>query len=96
MKFPGDDVQQLAEYRYRAVNGSPGEQQQFKVRVACGVEGRIEVRLDPLSSTAVAGVPVSNTGGRQTWTTETADVSGITGTYAVYLPVCLRDQSAMH
>ncbi|MGW0937801.1 carbohydrate-binding protein [Streptomyces sp. NPDC002666] len=91
MKFPGDDVQQLAEYRYRAVNGSPGEQQQFKVRVACGVEG-IAVRLAPLSSTAVAGVPVSNTGGRQTWTTETADVSGITGTYAVYL----RDQSAMH
>ncbi|MFF7791282.1 carbohydrate-binding protein [Streptomyces sp. NPDC007991] len=62
---------------------------QFKVRVASGaasgVNGVIEVRLDSLSSTPVASVPVSNTGGWQTWTTKTADLSGITGTHTVYL-----------
>ncbi|MFE2218878.1 carbohydrate-binding protein [Streptomyces canus] len=62
---------------------------QFTVRVASGaaggVSGRIEVRLDSLSSTPVGSITVENTGGWQTWTTKTADISGVTGTHTVYL-----------
>ncbi|WP_322725123.1 carbohydrate-binding protein [Streptomyces spongiae] len=53
---------------------------QFKARVASGaasgVSGRIEVRLDSRSSTPVGSITVENTGGWQTWTTKTADISG--------------------
>ena len=62
---------------------------QFTVRVASGaasgVSGRIEVRLDSLSSAPVGSVTVENTGGWQTWTTKTASISGVTGTHTVYL-----------
>lgn len=62
---------------------------QFAVRVAsgvaAGVSGRIEVRLDSLTSVPVGSVTVSNTGGWQTWITETAGISGVTGTHTVYL-----------
>jgi O-glycosyl hydrolase len=62
---------------------------QFTVRVASGaasgVSGKIEVRLDSLSSAPVGSVTVENTGGWQTWTTKTAGISGVTGTHTVYL-----------
>jgi glucosylceramidase len=76
-----------AEYP-EVVFGAQGATQ-FKVRVASGaasgVSGKIEVRLDSLSSSPVGSVTVSNTGGWQTWTTETAGISNITGTHTVYL-----------
>jgi hypothetical protein len=51
---------------------------------ASGVSGRIEVRLDSLSSAPVGSITVESTGGWQTWTTKTASLSGVTGTHTVY------------
>ncbi|ELP62804.1 carbohydrate binding module (family 6) [Streptomyces turgidiscabies Car8] len=50
-----------------------------------GVSGRIEVRLDSRTSTPVGTITVSDTGGWQTWTTQSAAISGVTGTHTVYL-----------
>jgi hypothetical protein len=62
---------------------------QFKIRVASGaasgISGAVEVRLDSRSSTPIASIPVTNTGGWQTWTTKSARLSGVTGTHTVYL-----------
>ncbi|MBT2523549.1 carbohydrate-binding protein [Arthrobacter sp. ISL-28] len=70
---------------------------QFQARVASGaasgVSGLIEVRLDSPSSTPVGSIPVSNTGGWQTWTTKTADITGVTGTHTVYITFS-SDQSS--
>lgn len=43
------------------------------------------MRFDSLSSKPVATLPVSDTGGWQTWTTATAPITGVTGTHTVYL-----------
>ncbi|MBT2555533.1 carbohydrate-binding protein [Arthrobacter sp. ISL-5] len=62
---------------------------QFQARVAsgagAGVTGLIEVRLDSPSSAPVGSIPVSNTGGWQTWTTKSTAITGITGTHTVYI-----------
>jgi hypothetical protein len=61
----------------------------FVARVASGassgVTGTVQVRLDSLTATPIASIPVSNTGGWQTWVTETAPMSAVTGTHTVYL-----------
>ncbi|ELP62803.1 carbohydrate-binding protein [Streptomyces turgidiscabies] len=61
----------------------------FKARVASGagsgVKGRIEVRIDSRTSDPVGSIEVTNTGGWQTWSTKSADISDVTGTHTVYL-----------
>lgn len=52
---------------------------------ASGVSGQVEVRLDSRSNAPIASIPVTNTGGWQTWTTKTAGITGVTGTHTVYL-----------
>ncbi|WP_151735257.1 carbohydrate-binding protein [Paenibacillus tengchongensis] len=58
----------------------------FQARVAsANAGGSIEIRLDSPSGTLVGTVPVTGTGGWQTWTTKTATLSGATGTHNLYL-----------
>ncbi|HWU47226.1 MAG TPA: carbohydrate-binding protein [Humibacter sp.] len=80
---PGD----WAEYP-EVMFGTQGATQ-FEARVASGaadgVSGLIEVRLDSPSNAPVGSIPVSNTGGWQTWVTKTGAISGVTGTHTVFL-----------
>jgi hypothetical protein len=57
-----------------------------KVRVASKYTGgTIELRLGSTTGTLIGTVSVPVTGGWQTWTTETVDVSGASGTQDLYL-----------
>ncbi|MDP9393100.1 MAG: carbohydrate-binding protein [Actinomycetota bacterium] len=62
------------------------------IRIASGAAstGNLEIRLDSLTNAPVATVPVSSTGGWQTWATRSAAMSTVTGTHKVYV----RAQSA--
>ncbi|MGC3959968.1 MAG: carbohydrate-binding protein [Verrucomicrobiota bacterium] len=58
----------------------------FYARVAsAGAGGNIELRLDSLAGTLVGACAVAPTGGWQTWTTVTANVSGAAGVHDLYL-----------
>lgn len=57
-------------------------------RIASGAtaSGTIQYRLDSASGPIIASVPVSNTGGWQTWTTASTNLSGpATGVHTVYM-----------
>jgi beta-glucosidase len=56
-------------------------------RIASGAAttGTIEYRLDSPTGPIVAGVPVANTGGWQSWTTTTAGAAGATGVHRLYV-----------
>ena len=58
-------------------------------RLASGsaASGTIEYRLDSTGGPLIASVPVSNTGGWQTWVSRTANIqgSGVTGVHRVHL-----------
>ncbi len=58
-----------------------------EARLASGASttGNVEVRLDSLSNDPVATIPVSNTGGWQTWVTRSAAMANVTGQHRVYL-----------
>ncbi len=62
---------------------------QFVARVAsgaaAGVSGLVEVRLDSRTSAPVGSFAIGNTGGWQSWRTEPANISGVTGIHDVYL-----------
>ena len=47
--------------------------------------GVIELRLDRIDGPIVASLPVSNTGGWETWQTKTTPVSNVAGTHDLYL-----------
>jgi len=68
--------------------GSPAPVQ-VTTRLASGasVSGTIEYRLDSTTGPVVATVPVSNTGGWQSWVSRTATVqpAGVTGVHRLYL-----------
>ena len=59
----------------------------FYARVAsgAGTSGRIEVRLDDLSSPPVGAFTVTDTGGWQTYRTVEADIEKVAGVHDVYL-----------
>ena len=58
----------------------------FQARVASATNGgNIEVRLDSITGTLVGTCAVSGTGGWQTWTTKTCNISGASGVHNVYL-----------
>ncbi|NDI36482.1 carbohydrate-binding protein [Chengkuizengella sediminis] len=56
------------------------------VRVATESEGgTIELRLDSLTGSLIGTVAISNTGGWQSWVTNTASISNTTGTHDLFL-----------
>jgi endoglucanase len=70
------------EYNQVDLNGATS----FSARMAsAGPGGTIEIFLDSTNGTMVGSVPVSPTGGWQTWTTVTANLGGASGYHNVYL-----------
>jgi glucuronoarabinoxylan endo-1,4-beta-xylanase len=58
----------------------------FQARVASATSGgNIEIRLDGITGALVGTCSVAGTGGWQTWTTRTCNVSGASGTHNLYL-----------
>jgi arabinoxylan arabinofuranohydrolase len=58
----------------------------FQARVASSTSGgNIEIRLNSATGTLVGTCSVAGTGGWQTWTTSTCNVSGASGTQILYL-----------
>ncbi|WP_312029646.1 carbohydrate-binding protein [Paenibacillus sedimenti] len=58
----------------------------FQARVASATNGgSIEVRLDSITGTLVGTCAVAGTGGWQTWTNKTCNISGVSGIHNVYL-----------
>lgn len=58
----------------------------FQARVASAANGgNIEVRLDSINGTLIGTCAVAGTGGWQTWTTKTCNISGASGIHNVYL-----------
>jgi len=71
-----------AEYNQVDLNGATT----FQARVAsAGAGGTISVYLDSPNGTLIGTCPVPVTGGWQSWTTVTANVSGASGFHNVYL-----------
>jgi hypothetical protein len=58
----------------------------FNARVAsAGSGGDIQVRLDSPTGTLIGTCVVPVTGGWQTWTTETCNITATSGTHTIYL-----------
>ncbi len=71
---------------FNNVNFGSNGASSFQARVACSTAGgSIEIRLDSPTGTLIGTVPVTGTGGWQTWVTKTGTLSGATGTHQVYL-----------
>jgi chitinase len=88
----GSDVGYIANgdyIQFNNVNFGTSAVNTFTARVAsgaaAGVTGNIVVHLDSLTGTTVATLPISPTGGWQTWQTLNAAMSATTGTHTVYL-----------
>jgi glucosylceramidase len=88
----GSDVGYIANgdyLQFNNVNFGTSALSTFTARVAsgaaAGVTGNIVVHLDSPTGTTVATMPISPTGGWQTWQTLNAAMSGVTGTHTVYL-----------
>lgn len=88
----GSDVGYIANgdyLQFNNVNFGTSAANGFSARVAsgaaAGVTGNVEVHLDSRTNPAVATIPISPTGGWQTWQTLTAAMSATTGIHTVYL-----------
>lgn len=58
----------------------------IKARVSSKLTGSIfEVHLDAIDGTMIAQLPVSNTGGNQTWVTDSANILATAGVHDIYL-----------
>jgi hypothetical protein len=71
----------------------PATKAKFRVASAAGVSGRVQVRLDAPDADPVGELSVSNTGGWQTWRTDVAALTPVTGTHTVYLTFTAPDDS---
>ena len=61
-------------------------QQSVKLRVASGnVGGTIEVRIDETDGEVIAQLPLNNTGGWQTWKSDSAAIISTSGTHDIFL-----------
>jgi beta-glucosidase len=67
--------------------GSPGPLSvTTRLASAAGITGTVQYRLDSTTGPIIASVPVSNTGGWQSWRSTTVNLSGAaTGTHTLYL-----------
>ncbi len=69
-------------YRRDFGNGATG----FSARVAsASAGGNIEIHLDSVDGPLIGTCPVTNTGGWQSWVTNTVDITGVSGIHDVYL-----------
>ncbi len=58
----------------------------FEARVASGTSGgNIEIRLDGINGSLIGTCPVKETGGWQSWTTVSCNVTDVKGTHDLYL-----------
>jgi hypothetical protein len=66
-----------------------------KLRLAsgAGITGRVEIRLDSRENAPVGEVGVTNTGGWQTWTTNTAALAPVTGVHTVFLTFTAQEDA---
>jgi hypothetical protein len=57
-----------------------------RIASAATITGTIQYRIDSTTGTVIASVPVSNTGGWQTWTSSTVNLTGAaTGVRTLYI-----------
>lgn len=56
-----------------------------RVASAAGISGHVEVRLDAVTNPPVARIPVSSTGGWQSWVTRSAAMTTTTGVHTVFV-----------
>ncbi|GAA2857236.1 hypothetical protein Acy02nite_66510 [Actinoplanes cyaneus] len=71
----------------------PATKAKFRVASAAGVSGRVQLRLDTPDADPVGELSVSNTGGWQTWRTDIAALTPVTGTHTVYVTFTAPDDS---
>ncbi|GAA4590914.1 hypothetical protein BJY16_000100 [Actinoplanes octamycinicus] len=71
----------------------PATKARFRVASGAAVSGRVQIRLDTLESEPIGQVSVSNTGGWQTWRTDTAALTPVTGTHTVFVTFAADDDS---
>ena len=88
----GQDIGLLAPGRWlsyeRASFGDTGATRvlvRFASGLSAGMTGQVEVRLDSLTNPPVGTVSVAGTGGWQSWTTVSANITRVTGVHIVYL-----------
>ncbi len=71
----------------------PAKKAKFRVASDAGVSGRVQIRLDTPDADPVGELSVSNTGGWQTWRTDVAALTPVTGTHTVYITFTASDDS---
>ena len=79
------DIEDGDWIRVRGIDFGARGAAQFQARVASATGGNIELRLDGLTGTLAGTCAVPVTGGAQTWTTATCDVTGAAGVHHLYL-----------
>lgn len=82
----GMDVYDIGNGSYikvKGVNFGSGAKS-FVARVAAAESGNIEIRLDSAAGPLVGSLPVSPTGGPDTWKTEMTNVTGATGVHDLF------------
>ena len=57
----------------------------MNARVAAAINSGLEIRLDSINNAPIATLQVQNTGGWQTWQTQSVSFSRVTGVHDVYL-----------
>ncbi|MFI5491380.1 carbohydrate-binding protein [Actinoplanes sp. NPDC051859] len=75
--------------QYDQVNFGTAPATRFTARVASevgdGVIGQLDIRIDSPSATPVGSLRISNTGGWQTWQSQTTITAPVTGLHTVFL-----------
>jgi arabinoxylan arabinofuranohydrolase len=71
--------------RVRGVNFTAGASSFFARVASAGSGGNIELHLDSLAGTLIGTCAVAPTGGWQTWTTASCNVTGASGVHDLYL-----------
>jgi arabinoxylan arabinofuranohydrolase len=84
----GMDVDSIHNGDYIKVAGADfgsGSASKFIARVASATSGgSIEIHIDSLKGTVIGTCAVTGTGGWQTWTTRTCDITGATGVHDLF------------
>jgi arabinoxylan arabinofuranohydrolase len=84
-KMDVDSIHNGDFIKVKGVDFGAGGAKSFDARVASATNGgNIEIRLDTTTGPIVGTCAVSGTGGWQTWTTKSCDISNATGVHNVY------------